>query len=146
LGVLLPKSMQFTGLSPSFAQDADEAGLAVYFAKNVPAHGQVKFSVAGEGVAPREAQAGGESAPSASASGAPAEVGKTGSAIWYVLASMIIIVVGGAFWLWRKSAAAANPQESGAASRSGGKPQARHLSRQGPTSSQAAPAQEGMLE
>src|SRR4029077_16013965 len=66
--------------------------------------------------------------------------------IWYVLASMIIIVVGGAFWLWRKSAAAANPQESGAASRSGGKPQARQLSRQGPTSSQAAPAQEGMLE
>src|SRR4029077_10056781 len=79
LGVLLPKSMQFTGLSPSFAHDADEAGLAVYFAKNVPAHGQVKFSVAGEGVAPREAQAGGESAPSASASGAPAEGGKTGS-------------------------------------------------------------------
>jgi hypothetical protein len=143
LGVLLPKSMQFTGLSRSFAQDADEAGLAVYFAKNVPAHEQVRFSVTGEGVAPREAQAGettGEPAQSA-----PADAGKTkgSSAIWYVLAGMVIIVVGGAFWLWRRSAAVANPRASGPAAHSAGKFQAGKP--RGP-SPQAAPTQEGMLE
>ena len=37
LGVLLPKSMKFNGISGGFAQDVDEAGLAVFFAKNVPA-------------------------------------------------------------------------------------------------------------
>src|SRR5205807_1048051 len=58
LGVLLPKSMKFTGVSAGFAQDSDEAGLAVFFAKNVVPNQQVKFSVSGEGTAgnPSDAQ------------------------------------------------------------------------------------------
>ena len=104
LGVLLPKSMQFKGLSRTFAQDNDETGLAVFFAKNVSAHEQVKFSVSGEGVAPREAQGGG--APQAGPeSGPPPPSGTRSSAIWFVVAGMIIVVVGGAFWLWRRSRA-----------------------------------------
>jgi LPXTG-motif cell wall-anchored protein len=140
--VLLPKSMQFTGLSRSFAQDPDEAGMAVYFAKNVPAHEQVRFSVTGEGAAPREAQAG--EATGEPAQAAPAgQTGSSSSAIWYVLAGMIIIVIGGAFWLWRRSAAVANPRASGAAAASAGKTQAGRLRRPSP---EAAPAQDGMLE
>jgi hypothetical protein len=106
LGVLLPKSMQFTGISRRFAQDTDEAGLAVFFAKNVPAHEPVKFSVSGEGVGPREAQAGvaSQSAPPAEAP-APAS-GRGSNALWYVAAAMVVIVGAGAFWLWRKSAVA----------------------------------------
>lgn len=111
LGVLLPKSMQFTGLSRSFSQDADEAGLAVFFIKNVAAHEQVRFSVAGEGVAPREAQ-GGEAAQSAPANTPSSEAANTrSSAFWYILASIIVVVAGGAFWLWRRSATSS--QEEG---------------------------------
>jgi hypothetical protein len=101
LGVLLPKSMQFTGVGRSFAQDSDEAGLAVYFTKNVLAHEQVKFSVSGEGVAPREAQGG---APPANApvGGDPVAFAHS-YAIWFVLAPMIIIILGGGFWLWRRA-------------------------------------------
>lgn len=111
LGVLLPKSMQFTGLSRQFSQDADEAGLAVFFVKNVAAHEQMRFSVAGEGVAPREA-AGGEPVPAPSASTSPADTGNARSSpLWYVLGGMIIIVAGGGFWLWRR-AAGSSPEKS----------------------------------
>ncbi|HEY7405171.1 MAG TPA: hypothetical protein VIB39_16720 [Candidatus Angelobacter sp.] len=104
LGVLLPKSMRFTGISRSFSQDADEAGLAVFFLKNVAAHEPVRFSVAGEGVAPREAQ-GGEAAPAPPANTPSAETANTQSnAFWYALAGMIVLVAGGAIWLWRRSA------------------------------------------
>jgi hypothetical protein len=112
LGVLLPKSMRFTGTSHSFAQDVDEAGLAVFFVKNLAAHAPVKFSVAGEGVAPREAQ-GGAPAPAASVNASPAETANARSnAFWYVLAIMIILVAGGVFWLWRWSASSSQKRES----------------------------------
>lgn len=113
LGVLLPKSMRFTGLSRSFSQDADEAGLAVFYVKNVAAHEQVKFTVAGEGVAPREAQ-GGEAAPVAPANAPPlsdTDKAKSG-AFWYILAGIIVVVAAGAVWLWRRSAMPLQEQSS----------------------------------
>ena len=55
--MLLPKSMKFNGISGGFAQDVDEAGLAVFFAKNVQANQEVKFSVSGEGLVPTELRA-----------------------------------------------------------------------------------------
>ncbi|HET9365772.1 MAG TPA: carboxypeptidase-like regulatory domain-containing protein [Candidatus Angelobacter sp.] len=129
VGVLLPKSMQFTGISRTFSQDSDEAGLAVFYIKNAPAHEQVRFSVAGEGLAPRNAQNGGEAALNAPASASPATEGggeptlnaptsasssttsspRTG-AFWYVLAGIIVIVVGGGYLLWRWSANASRDQ------------------------------------
>ena len=72
LGVLLPKSMKFNGVSGGFAQDVDEAGLAVFFAKNVPANQEVKFSVSGEGLIPTEPPGGGNaSQPAGESGGAP---------------------------------------------------------------------------
>jgi 5-hydroxyisourate hydrolase-like protein (transthyretin family) len=119
LGVLLPKSMQFNGLSHTFSQDVDEAGLAVFFAKNVPAHEQVRFSVTGEGVAPREAQ-GGETGQGTPAGGASPEAATHSNALWYALAGMAVIIVGGGLWLWRKSVS----NNSGRAATSAAKPKA----------------------
>src|SRR5262249_50295073 len=106
LGVLLPKSMQFTGISRSFARDTDEAGLAVFFAKDVPAHERVRFSVSGEGVAPPEGQSG-EAAQSGPSSPAPDNKGKGSNALWYLAGAMVIVIAGGGFWLWRRYAAPA---------------------------------------
>ncbi|HZD93707.1 MAG TPA: hypothetical protein VE133_05595, partial [Candidatus Sulfotelmatobacter sp.] len=108
LGVLLPKSMQFSGINRTFSQDADEAGLAVFFAKSVPAHEVVKFSITGEGLAPREAQEG-TLQQSAPAGNPPAESSKT---LWYVSAGMVLVIAAGAFWLWRRSAAVSSRQEN----------------------------------
>ena len=109
LGVLLPKSMKFNGLSGGFAQDVDEAGLAVFFAKNVQAKQEVKFSVSGEGLVPTEAPGGGNpSQPAGESSGAPipSSSGGTREALWFVVGALVILIVGGAFLMWRKSVSA----------------------------------------
>jgi len=143
LGVLLPKSMQFTGVGRTFAQDSDEAGLAVYFTKNVLAHEPVKFSVSGEGVAPREAQGG---APPASApeGSAPAAAAGHGNAIWFVIAGMIVVVVGGGFWLLLGSRAASHKPTAQAARRSAKQQAANRASANG--ASAAATASDTVLD
>jgi hypothetical protein len=80
LGVLLPKSMKFTGVSPRFTQDKDEAGLNVFFAKSVAANQEVKFSVAST---------------------------QSVGAVWFIVGAVVLLIGGGAaFVLWRRSAAA----------------------------------------
>jgi hypothetical protein len=138
LGVLLPKSMQFNGLSRTFAQDNDEEGLAVYFAKSVPAHEQVRFSVSGEGIAPREAQGGSAPEGGPESGGPPPPSGTRSSAIWFVVAGMIIVVVGGGYWLWRRSRA----MPSGVMARSNGKNKTSGR-QQAPRRSTAEPARAG---
>ncbi len=59
VGILLPKSMKFTGVSPGFAQDNDEAGLNVYFLKNASPNQAIKFTVSGEGLISNEPPGGG---------------------------------------------------------------------------------------
>jgi len=102
LGVLLPKSMKFTGISPGFAQDSDEAGLAVHFAKNVAPNQTVKFAVAGEG------QIGGQSSNAAQPSGAGppnAPSAGSGTAAWVIIGATVLLIAGGGWLLWRRSAA-----------------------------------------
>jgi hypothetical protein len=147
LGVLLPKSMKFTGLSRTFSQDTDEAGLAVFFTKNIPAHELVRFSVTGEGLAPREAQ-GGAPASDAPAGSAPVEAPGPSKTLWYVAGIMIVMVAGGAFWLWRRSSA--RTLETGASRKAvnrkaaAAKPQAKSpAAKPRPT---ASPAQNDLLE
>jgi hypothetical protein len=107
VGVLLPKSMKFTGLSQGFAQDNDEQGLNVYFVKNALPNQPVKFSVSGEGLISNAASgggvaqtAGGESAP------APTSSGGTSGVLWFVGSAIVIMIGGGVFVLWRRSATA----------------------------------------
>ena len=108
VGVLLPKSMKFTGVSPGFAQDNDEAGLNVYFVKNAAANQPVKFSVSSEGLIGNAASGAGESQPTATggASSAPASSAGSSGVLWFVASTIVILIGGGVFVLWRRSATA----------------------------------------
>jgi hypothetical protein len=125
LGVLLPKSMKFNGISGGFAQDVDEAGLAVFFAKSIPANQEVKFSVSGEGLIPTEPPGGGNPGqPAGESSGAPipSSSGGTREALWFIVGGLVILIGGGAFVMWRKGkgarAAVQDPKAAKAASKS----------------------------
>lgn len=131
LGVLLPKSMKFNGISGGFAQDVDEAGLAVFFAKNLPANQEVRFSVSGEGLIPNEASGGGNPGQPAGGSGGapvPSSSGGTREALWFVVGALVILIGGGTFGMWRKSAlakaAGQNPKSAKAASKARAQAQA----------------------
>jgi hypothetical protein len=130
LGVLLPKSMKFNGVSGGFAQDVDEAGLAVFFAKNVPANQEVKFSVSGEGLIPTEPQGGGNQGPAGESGGAPipSSSGGTREALWFIVGALVILIGGGALVMWRKGvaarAAAHNPKAARVASKARARAQA----------------------
>ena len=122
LGVLLPKSMKFTGTAPAFSQDRDEEGLAVFFAKNVSANQKVKFSVSGEGLIPNEAQGGNPGQPTSESNGAPipSSSGGTREALWFIVGALVILIGGGAFLMWRKSVSAkavSDPKANKAASK-----------------------------
>jgi hypothetical protein len=131
LGVLLPKSMKFTGVSSGFAQDRDEGALAVFFAKNLPANQEVKFSVSGEGLIPNEAQGSGNPGPPAgesSGSPIPNSSGDTRGALWFIVGALVILIGGGAFFMWRKGAlakaAAQDPKANKAVSKAKAQAQA----------------------
>jgi hypothetical protein len=100
--------MKFNGISGGFAQDVDEAGLAVFFAKNVPANQEVKFSVSGEGLIPTEATGGNPSQPTSEngSTPIPSSSGGTREALWFIVGALVILIGGGAFVMWRKSTAA----------------------------------------
>ena len=129
LGVLLPKSMKFTGVSSGFAQDRDEGALTVFFAKNLPANQEVKFSVSGEGLIPNEDPGGNPSQPAGESSGAsnPSSSGGTREALWFIVGGLVILVGGGAFFMWRRSRAAkiaSEPKAARAASKAKAQAQA----------------------
>ena len=112
LGVLLPKSMKFTGISPTFAQDSDEAGLAVYFAKNVLPNQAVRFSVAGEGLIGAQS-AGGQ--PAADGSAASTQGGsRSGSTRdLQIQGAILFLILVGVFVMWRVIAARKSRPDSG---------------------------------
>jgi hypothetical protein len=121
LGVLLPKSMKFTGVSSDFAQDRDEAGLAVFFTKNVTANQPVKFSLSGEGLVPEEGSPGApdtSSGPQSDAAATPSNASPArSSAFWYIVGGIAGVMVGCALVLWRKASrkksAAVKPKSGG---------------------------------
>lgn len=104
LGVLLPKSMKFAGVSSEFAQDRDEGNQAVFFMKNVAANQPVKFRLSGEGLVSEGPQegAGGEAPPPINNPQTPRS-----NVLWYVTAVFVVLIVTG-FILWRKVTAASN--------------------------------------
>ena len=105
--MLLPKSMKFTGVSAGFAQDADEAGLAVFFAKDVVANQEVKFSVSGQGLISDQASVPAESQPTTEGGAAPTQSASfsVSGTVWLITGAIIVLIGGGAFFLWRKTAA-----------------------------------------
>jgi hypothetical protein len=110
LGVLLPKSMKFTGISPTFAQDSDEGGLAVYFAKDVLPNQTVRFSVAGEGLISGQS-AGGQ--PAADASPASTQGSSHSTRDLQIQGAILFLILVGVFVLWRMIAARKAKLDSG---------------------------------
>lgn len=107
VGILLPKSMKFTGVSPGFAQDNDEAGLNVYFVKNALPNQPVKFSVSGEGLISNAATGAGEGQPAGgSPTSAPSSSAGSSGVLWFVGSALVILIGGGVFVLWRRGATA----------------------------------------
>jgi len=70
--LMLPKSMEFKGGSPTFASGGEEKGMSIYVAHNVAAGKQLAFSVSGTGQIPRDAQEGG-----GNADGEPSNAGQS---------------------------------------------------------------------
>lgn len=136
-GVLLPKSMKFTGISSGFAQDVDEDGLAVFFAKNLPANQEVKFSVSGEGLISDSATGGSpvQSSPESGSAATSASSGGTRGALWFIVGALVVLIGGGGFVMWRKSAAARaaaqDPKAARAASKAKAQAQAQTAKPQG---------------
>jgi hypothetical protein len=109
LGIILPKGMNLT--ATGFSQDRDEAGMNVFFMKDISAAQPVKFTVSGEGVAPREAQepsAPGEGAQTAPVTGAAG--GSSGSR-WYLIGLLFGLLVGGGVVIFRKRRGSSNGAE-----------------------------------
>jgi hypothetical protein len=139
LGVLLPKSMRFNATGERFAQDSDEAGLNVFFAKSISAGQQVKFSVAGEGSASLDGQqnggqqSGGGSSPAANSSGGQAPSAdasdSSSNTRWYIFGAVLAVLAGGVFWMIQRRApsssraSASSSSSSSRSSSSGAKPE-----------------------
>src|SRR5262249_12541366 len=70
-GVMLPKGMRFTSTGESFVPATEESGMTVFVAKSISPGQQLKFTLAGEGTEPREAQGGAAPAPGSEASSTP---------------------------------------------------------------------------
>jgi len=113
VGVLLPKSMKFTGVSSGFAQGNDEAGLNVYFVKNALPNQPVKFSVSGEGLISNAAAAGAEGQPAGGGS-APATTssGTSSNSELRTGGVILFLTLVGAFILWRWVAARKGERDS----------------------------------
>ena len=88
--------------SAGFSQDRDEEGMNVFFMKDIAAAQPVKFSVSGEGVAPREAQE-----PPAPGDGAqqrlqPAQPGGTSGSRWYMIGLLFGLLSAAQWWYFAK--------------------------------------------
>jgi hypothetical protein len=123
-GVMLPKGMRFTSSDESFVPATEESGMTVFVAKSIPAGQQLKFTLAGEGTEPREAQGGAAPAsenPSAPGGGLSTPIGAPdplSGAGWYILGIVVAGLIGGAVWMLRRKPAgsATTPATGGTAS------------------------------
>lgn len=114
LGIMLPKSMQFSPNDKSFAPAQEEEGMTVFVAKNVSPGKQLRFSISGEGSMPSEtAQGGGGAAPQDTAPpggglgtpiNAPDPLGKSS---WYIISIFVLVLGGAGYWLFRMQRRAA---------------------------------------
>ena len=120
-GVMLPKGMRFIPTGESFSPASDESGMTVFVAKSISPGQELKFSIAGEGMASRGSQGGmgGTEAASAPGGGLGAPIGAPdplNSARWYVVGTLVVLMAGGAVWMVkRKGVASGLPAAGGAA-------------------------------
>jgi Carboxypeptidase regulatory-like domain len=128
-GVMLPKGIRFTSSGESFVPATEESGMTVFVAKSIPPGQQLKFTLAGEGTEPREAQGG--AAPAQGSEGASSAPGGglgapnssptplSGAARWYILGIALAALIGFAVWMLRRKPVdgpASTPASGGVAS------------------------------
>ena len=111
-GVMLPKTMHLTPTGESFSPATDESGMTVFVAKSISPGQNLRFSLSGEGSAPREAQgsnmAGGETNSAAPGGGIGTPIGTPdplSNTRWYLLGALVVVLVGGAVWTIRRKPA-----------------------------------------
>ena len=155
LGVLLPKSMKLNSAGGKFTQDADESGMAVFFAKSIAAAQQVKFSVQGEGSAPIQAQGGmpGQASAPGQTQGPGGGLGvpidapdPLGSSRGFIIGGFLVVLAGGAFWLVRRSVIARPRYVTGDSAALGEAPNEAPLRTYAPPTSRPAPPAGGILD
>lgn len=131
VGIMLPKSMSFKSSDSAFLAANEEDGMTVFVAKNVARSQALNFTVSGEGVPPREAQASDQtSQPAAAGGGLGTPTGEPeplGNARWYILGGVIVIMAGFVIWMVRRKPGAETARTSvaGTAARSSGRQEAR---------------------
>jgi hypothetical protein len=113
-GVMLPKSMRFTSSGENFSHASDESGMTVFVAKSISPGEQLKFALAGQGTAPREAQGGGagggEGNPGGGLGTPVGSHDRLSSARWFIVGLVVVGLAGGGVWMMkRKPVAAATP-------------------------------------
>lgn len=118
VGIMLPKSMSFKSGDSAFLAANEEDGMTVFVAKNVAPSQALSFTVSGEGVPPREGQAGEQTAQPAAPGGglgAPTrEPEPLGNARWYILGGLGVILAAFVIWLMRRKPRAEPARASGA--------------------------------
>jgi len=123
-GVMLPKSMRFSSSGENFAQAVDESGMTVFVAKSISPGQQLKFALAGEGTAPRDADGGSMGGSERTPAGKlDAPEGGLGTPIpapdpldkarWFIL-GLVVVGLPGAVWMMKRKpvAAALSPGSS----------------------------------
>jgi hypothetical protein len=107
LGVMLPKSMHFNAKDGSFSAASDESGMAVFVARSLSPGQSLKFSVSGQGSAPREGQlAGAETGQNSSPGGGLGAPTGSPDAMsgshWYVLGGVAVVMAAFVAWTLRR--------------------------------------------
>lgn len=105
LGIMLPKTMEFSSSASQLGRSPDVDGMTVYVAHDLPSGRELKFSVSGQGTVPGQGEA---ESPAQDTSGFPQEVpGSSGSrqasnnSHWYIIGVLVLALLGGGYWLFR---------------------------------------------
>ena len=126
VGVLMPKSMNFSDASPSFQPVQQDPGVLTFVARNVTPNAQLEFTVSGTGSMPRETQSGpgpGPQGPGSDQSSTATPGNTPGGGIgepintpdplnkykWWILGGLGLLFVAAAGFLLRKPPAGATP-------------------------------------
>ncbi len=120
LGIMLPKTMEFSSSHSELGHSPDVDGMSVYVAHDLPSGRELKFSVSGEGTIPGQGEAESPiqntsgSTPGTPASGEPHPA--SNNSRWYIISVLVLAALGGGYWLFRMQLGTSSPQSDSTAS------------------------------
>ena len=120
LGIMLPKTMEFSSSDSQIGHSPDVDGMTVYVAHDLPSGRELKFSVSGQGTVPGQSEA---ESPAQGTSGAAQGVPSSSeprepsnNSHWYMIGVLVLALVGGGYWLFRMQLGTAPAQSDSTAS------------------------------